>query len=94
MKVLELSVMPPLMMLILVSMVMIVTRYNQRFGDLLARTAVIDAASLPLGGLPMGPTQGADNQPPAWPDSSPPPLPPPPPPKKPKPDKDDEADAS
>ena len=92
MKVLELSVMPPLMMLILVSMVMIVTRYNQRFGDLLARTAVIDAASLPLGGLPMGPTQGADNQPPAWPGSSPPPLPPPMPPKK--PDKDDESDAS
>jgi uncharacterized RDD family membrane protein YckC len=93
MKILELSVMPPLMMLILVSMVMIVTRYNQRFGDLLARTAVIDAASLPLGGLPPRPTETGDNQL-AWPGSSPPPLPPPLPPKPPKPDKDDESDAS
>lgn len=80
MKILELSVMSPLMMLILVSMVMIVTRYNQRFGDLLARTAVIDAS-----GGPLGQTQSGDNQPPAS-GSSPPPLPPP----HPKPDKDDE----
>jgi uncharacterized RDD family membrane protein YckC len=87
-KILELSVMPPLIMLVLVSMVMIITRYNQRFGDLLARTAVIDAASLPLGGPPPRQTDPADNNP-ANPGSAPPPTPPPMPPK---PDKDDESE--
>jgi uncharacterized RDD family membrane protein YckC len=83
MKIIELNVMLSLIMLIFVSMVMILTRYNQRFGDLLARTAVIDAASLPRGDQTMVQSQTGDNQP-ADP-ASPPPMPP-------KPDKDDESD--
>ncbi len=78
MKIIELSVMPPMIMLIFVSIVMVITRYNQRFGDLLARTAVIDAASLRLVQTPSGDNQPADSE------SSPPPLP--------KSDKDNESD--
>ena len=89
MKILEITVMPPLIMLVLVSMVMVITRYNQRFGDLFARTAVIDAASLPREGLTPRQTQtGANN--PADPGSSPPPMPPTTPGPD-KPDKDDES---
>ncbi len=74
-KIVEIVSMTTLVLLPLAPMVVILTRYNQRIGDLLARTAVVDAAS-----LAQLPTEGeggqnghsdGDN-----PEGTPPPLPP------------------
>jgi len=55
----------------LVPLVPIVTRYRQRFGDLLARTAVIDAR-VPIPPPPAAAEEphGGEDEPPTWPPSS------------------------
>lgn len=66
-KIVEIVSMTTLLLLPLAPMVVILTRYNQRIGDLLARTTVVDAAS-----LAQLPTEGdGDN-----PDTTQPPMPP------------------
>lgn len=74
-KIVELVSMMTLVLLPLVPMIVILTRYNQRIGDLLARTAVVDAASLsqrPAAGE-GGQESRSDG---SRPDAAPPPLPP------------------
>lgn len=61
MKMVELSPHVLLLMLMVVPLVVLITRYNQRVGDLFARTAVIDATPIPIepagADTPVEPTQ-------------------------------------
>ena len=63
MKIVELSMISPMILFVIVTMVVVITRYNQRLGDLLARTAVVDATSLPafrgpsVAGMPPLPSE-------------------------------------